>query len=431
MIKNFDNAIEWLTTLHRFGIKLGLEQTRRLCDLCGAPDRALRFIHLAGTNGKGSTGAMLESALYANNMVTGFYSSPHLISARERFRVNGAAVSENDFVEAAEIVRQAAEIMRRENACPTYFEATTVMAMLIFKKYHCDYVVWETGMGGRLDSTNIVTPEVAVITNIALDHEKFLGSTIAEIAAEKAGIIKTDVPVVIGAMPSEAVEVIRATAARLKAPFYDSTQLNPVGGVQEQTVDYQQFICGGESIILALNGVMQQRNAQIVKSVLQVLDLWNDASRRGLQNARWPARIELLCERRFLLDGGHNPDGLNALTETLAVLYPGKKFNWIFGAFADKDYTGGLEIIAPLAKSLRAVKFAEEARLSAEVSEICRKALALGISDCQPVEDLEKYLHKLALDAVPEEPVVIAGSLYLAGEVLSMLEAEEKVFYLH
>ena len=284
MIETFEQAIEWLTTLHRFGIKLGLEQTRRLAALCGSPEKDLHFIHLAGTNGKGSTGAMLESALYHQGFTTGFYSSPHLISPCERFRVNGCAVSEKVFAQAAEVVRTAAEKMRGEGAFVTYFEATTIMAMLIFREHKCDYVVWETGMGGRLDSTNIVTPQVCVITNIALDHEKFLGSTVGEIAAEKAGIIKPGVPVICGRMPEAALSVIRNQAENCRSRCIESAQKEIKSlAVRE---NYQAFELDGEFIELTLNGPMQQRNAAVAVSVLEALGLWNDAAGRGLKNTR-------------------------------------------------------------------------------------------------------------------------------------------------
>ena len=430
MIENFEQALEWLTTLHRFGIKLGLEQTRKLCDLCGSPDRDLRFVHLAGTNGKGSTGAMLERALFENNAISGFYSSPHLLTACERIRINGRAVSEDEFAAAAETVRQAGVIMQQDSMSITYFEATTVMAMLIFKAHKCDWVVWETGMGGRLDSTNIVTPQISVITNIALDHEKFLGSTIKDIAGEKAGIVKAGVPVVCGDMPTEALEVIRERAGNVNAPFYVAAELMKPGRAAIQKVNYQSFECGGSTVELTMNGVMQQRNATLACAVLEIIGLWNAQSRNALKNTRWPARIEVLENGRIILDGGHNPDGLQALVETLKVLYPGRKFRWIFGAFADKDYSSGLKIIAPLAEELFAVGFAEESRLSAAREDVCKTAAACMISKTSPVDDLAGLLKNIK-NGNADLPVIIAGSLYLAGEVLNLLGAEERVINLH
>ena len=434
MIDNFEQACSWLFGLHRFGIKLGLEQTVRLTELCGAATNELKFIHLAGTNGKGSNGAMLERALRNNGYTTGFYSSPHLVSACERIRINGKAISESEFIELAGVLENAVEKMRAEGRQPTYFEAVTAMAMLSFMRHKCDYVVWETGMGGRLDATNIVQPVISVITNIALDHEKFLGDNVSAIASEKAGIVKANAPVVVGQMALEAEEVIRLKAAMVNTEFYRAKDVAPLSDPDKSVmqVNRQEFICNGEKITLKLNGLMQQRNAQLVIAVLKVLNLWNAESREALSQTRWPARIELLKDNRILLDGGHNPDGLTSLTETLKVLYPGKKFDWIFGAFADKDYSNGLKIIAPLAKSLSAVSFAEEARLSAAPEDICSKAKALGIEDCRIVDDLADLLKKISAGekTADELPTVIAGSLYLAGEVLEILEKPEHVLEL-
>ena len=433
MIENFEPACNWLFGLHRFGIKLGLEQTVRLVELCGAADNKLKFIHLAGTNGKGSTGAMLERSLRYNGFTTGFYSSPHLVSACERIRINGKAISESEFIELANVLDKAVEKMRSEGMQPTYFEAVTAMAMLSFMRHDCDYVVWETGMGGRLDATNIVQPIASVITNIALDHEKFLGNNLPAIASEKAGIVKKNAPVIIGQMALEAEEVIRLKAAMVNTRFYRATDVAPLLEPEKSVmqVNYQKFICNGETIELKLNGLMQQRNAQLVIAVLNVLQLWNDKSLKALSETRWPARIDLLKNNRFLLDGGHNPDGLNSLAETLKVLYPGKKFDWIFGAFADRDYSSGLKIIAPLARRLSAVAFAEEARLSASLDDICAKAGALGIKECRKVDDLGAYLRDIEkTDPADGLPTVIAGSLYLAGEVLEILETPEYVLEL-
>ena len=432
MIDNFEQACSWLFGLHRFGIKLGLEQTVRLTELCGAAENNLKFIHLAGTNGKGSTGAMLERALRNNGHTTGFYSSPHLVSACERIRINGKAISESEFIELANVLDSAVERMRAEGSQPTYFEAVTAMAILSFMRHQCDYVVWETGMGGRLDATNIVQPVISVITNIALDHEKFLGCDLASIASEKAGIIKSGTPVVTGCMAEEAEKVIRDRAEFLQTKYYRASDVAPLDYTFEPLVrpGFQQFKCAGETVKLRLNGVMQQRNAQLVIAVLKVLGLWNSKSLEALSLTRWPARIDSVGNGRFILDGGHNPDGLRALAETLKVLYPGKKFKWLFGAFADKDFSGGLAVIAPLVDELYAVGFAEEARLSATPEAIAAEASKCGIEKCQAA-DLKDFLQQELHNAENDKlPVVIAGSLYLAGEVLEVLEKPEFVLSL-
>lgn len=429
-MSSYKEACEWLFNLHRFGIKLGLDQTRQLVDLCGVDDAKLRFIHIAGTNGKGSTGAMLERCLRANGFKTGFYSSPHLVTACERIRIDGEAVSEKDFLAAVDVVAKAVEVMRSRDMLITYFEAITAMALWIFQKHKCDYIVWETGMGGRLDATNIVQPEISVITNIALDHEKFLGSDLPSIASEKAGIVKANTPVVTGFMELEAEEVIRKKAVELAAPYFRAAEVAPLDEdfPAEIAANHQKFVCKNEIIELQLNGLMQRRNAQLVIAVLSVLGFWNKTSQQALAKTRWPGRIEFLRNGCFLLDGGHNPHGLQSLADTLKALYPGKKFDWIFGAFADKDFAGGLEIIAPLAKSLTAAGFAEESRLSAAPEEICRVAAELGINDCRQTDDLKKYLEQVCSNhKAGDLPTVIAGSLYLAGEVLEAIAPADHV----
>ena len=430
MTMSFQEACGWLDGLCLFGIKLGLEQSRELADRCGAPDRGLKFLHIAGTNGKGSTGAMLEHALRGNGCVTGFYSSPHLISVRERIRVGGRAVGEEEFAAAANEVRTACEAMAREGKKPTYFEVMTVMALLVFRRRHCDWIVWETGMGGRLDATNIVVPKVSVITTIALDHQKYLGNTLTEIAGDKAGIVKPGVPVVIGAtVPDEARRVIKTRAREMAAPVLDAGKRFPVGELRLNSDGSQSFAAGPHRITLALAGAMQRSNCQSVLAVLEAVGMLNAVSLAALAQTRWPGRAELCCRKRVLVDGGHNPEGLAALCALLRERWPDRKFRWVFGAFADKDYTGGLRLIAPLADSLEAVGFAEGSRLSAAPEEIVKQARELGIAECRADRKLPEILAETLRGTAefPETPLIVGGSLYLAGEALALLREEERV----
>ena len=221
---------------------------------------------------------------------------------------------------------------------------------------------------------------------------------------------------------------------QLNAPVIEAEKFSPLHEkIQPQTgLGYQQFSCGGDIVELQLNGVMQQRNTQIAVSALKVLQKWNSVALEALKQVRWPGRMALIGNGRFLLDGGHNPDGLSALCETLQTLYPGRKFKWVFGAFADKDYTGGLKLIAPLAESLDAAAFAEGSRLSAAPEDICCKAKELNIKNTACIKDLAAYLNQAMQEkANPDDlPTVIAGSLYLAGEVLSVIETPESVLNL-
>src|SRR5437879_5865788 len=230
----YPQAIQFLYALRLFGLKLGLENTFKLAALAGNPQKKLRFIHVAGTNGKGSTCAMLESIYRAAGLRVGLFTSPHLVSFRERIQVNRELIGEADVVRLVAELREQCrtgfqpvstvkstgpEQGDRRDACPTFFEVVTVMALRYFKEQKCDLVIWETGMGGRLDATNIVTPLASVITNIDFDHQEWLGDTLAKIACEKAGIIKPGVPVITATDASEALEVIEQTARKKTAPL--------------------------------------------------------------------------------------------------------------------------------------------------------------------------------------------------------------------
>lgn len=407
-----------------FGIKPGLEATRELMSRVGNPDRDLKFIHLAGTNGKGSTGAMLESALRSAGFTTGFYSSPHLIDIRERFRVNGRAVPPKEFEIYAGELAQAARQRTGKEFCFTYFEFTTVLAALIFARAGVDVVVWETGMGGRLDATNIVNPIASVITNIALDHQAYLGNTIEQIAREKAGIIKPGVPIFYGVMPQEAQKIIltqaRAVGAVPNGPGAEITtppRYEIVNGKILQHFEYQKH-----DISLSLIGPMQRRNFRTVYSVLKFLhsryDLDLERALLGLANVRWPARCQQLNER-LIVDGAHNPDGLSALTEALQEFSPHEKFCIIFAGFRDKDVVANLKLIAPLAAEFIFVPIQEADRPSYSSLELCQLASQISQVPARGADNALLAVNEALANS--KYRIIVAGSLYLAGEVLSGL----------
>ncbi len=421
---------QYLDSLSMFGIKLGLDSVSELMRRAGNPDRDLKFIHLAGTNGKGSTGAMLECALRSAGFTTGFYSSPHLVDIRERFRVNGRAVTATDFETYA---GELAEVIRKNSSEEfrfTYFEFTTVLAALIFARAGVDVVVWETGMGGRLDATNMVNPIASVITNIALDHQVYLGDTIEKIASEKAGIIKAGVPLFYGVMPEEAQKVLLERARQLGSPTYGpgvevekNIGYQTEGGVLVQKFDYE-----GHRIGLPLLGAMQRRNFRTVYAVLKFmsskygLDL--NLALKGLSQVRWPARCQQLNERLFV-DGGHNPDGLQALCEALSEVSPGEKFRIIFAGFKDKDVAESLREIAPLAAEFVFVPLHESDRPSYSGSELCTMAKGLVEVPCRATDNALLAVNEALID--PNLRVLVAGSLYLAGEVLGGLAEPSQV----
>ena len=408
------NTAEFIDSLNMFSIRLGLDAACELARRAGNPERSLRFIHLAGTNGKGSVSAMLERSLRESGLRTGLYTSPHLIDVRERFRINGNSVSVEQFNRQGELL---AALGGKDFS---YFEFATILAMMIFKAEKCDVVIWETGMGGRLDATNIVTPVLSIITNIALDHVDHLGDTTAKIAAEKAGIIKPEVPLVCGRLDDDARKVIRETAARWHAPVYECRAETPASArlTMKSNGVVQHFKYDNRQIALALPGKMQRENFRIVYEALMLLsEIFHfdfDRALQSLDQVRWPGRFQTI-NSRILLDGGHNPDGTAALAEALGELCPGEKFTTVYAAFADKngrecvknlaDFTGHFIFTSPGSCSRKSFSgteledFASQYNISAE-------------AESDPVAAVEKAL------AVSERRVVISGSLYLAGEIL-------------
>ena len=380
--------------MQRFGLKLGLENTFRLAALAGNPQERLRFIHVAGTNGKGSTCAFLESIYRAAGLKVGLFTSPHMVSFRERIQINRTLISEPD------VARLVDEF--HGDASFTFFEGVTVMALKYFAEQQCDVVVWETGLGGRLDSTNIVTPLASIITNVQLDHQQWLGQTLPEIAFEKAGIIKPGVPVITAA-EEPGLAVIAETAAQRGAPL---TVIAPLEG-------YELGLAGAHQ---RLNAALAAATAQVLSTILPVSEA---GIQRGLKNAHWAGRLQLVARekgRRILIDGAHNPAGAQTLAHALAHEFAGLKPAIIFGAMADKDCAGICRILAPLASSLLlcpvgSARTADPHALAA----LSREANpAVPISVCEGVGDA---LQRSAAEAF----VVVTGSLHFIGEAVERL----------
>ena len=414
-MNNFDGD-KYFANLDMFGIRLGLDDIRKHLEAVGNPQEKLRFIHIAGTNGKGSTGAMLECALRGAGLKTGFFTSPHLIDIRERFRVNGKTIDRARFDAATEKLAKLSEGRRT-----TYFEFATVLAIMIFCEENCDVVVWETGMGGRLDATNAVYSTVSVITNIAFDHQNHLGNTLAAIAGEKAGILKKDVPLFYGELAPEAKEVILAKAAEVGIPATGPLEDTPDAFTSEEreTGFVQNFLYQGKNITLGLPGRMQRENFRIVYNVLQYLaeKLEFDFGKAlaALAFVRWPARLDKI-EERVIVDGGHNPDGIRALTESIKELLPGEKFTIVFGAFKDKDAAQSLPLYKDIAAEFIMIPNFEEGRKCHTPEELVAMANALGIAARTAPSGPEAV--DLALETT-DRRVLVSGSLFLAGDVLA------------
>ena len=405
----YSQAIQFLYSLRWFGAKLGLRNTLRLAALAGSPHQRLRFIHVAGTNGKGSTCAMLESIYRGSGLRVGLFTSPHLVSFGERIQVDRQPISEDEVVRLVSGLQPLlAQFTREEH--PTFFEVVTVMALQYFLSRQCDLVIWETGLGGRLDATNIVTPLVSIITNIQYDHQKWLGETLASIAAEKAGIIKPGVPVVTGAENAEALEVIAAEARRQNAPL----TLVPAQAAHNPPLD---------TIHLSLLGEHQKMNAAVAIAAVRTLSSRlpvNPAQiRSGLEHIHWPGRLQLVRRRSgqsVLLDGAHNTAGARTLAAALPELFPGANPALVLGILRDKDWIAMCQILAPLARRILLVPVHSERTAEPHgLGEACRSA--------NPNAKVEEFASlKAALAATAQEPfVTVAGSLYLIGEAMELL----------
>ena len=404
----YAGAIQFLYGLQLFGANFGLENTRRLAALAGNPQDKLRFIHVAGTNGKGSTCAMLESIYRAAGLRVGLFTSPHLVSFRERIQVNRRLISEPQLVRLIEKLRPLLGRFPPDNHL-TLFEVVTVMALKFFADQKCDLVIWETGLGGRLDATNIVTPLASVITNIGLDHQQWLGDTPAKIAAEKAGIIKPGVPVVTATVAPEARSVIKKTARAKNAPLQIVTAWTSRPGRSQLPAppwlgDHQKT---NAAVALATVAVLQR-----------IIPVTEKQIRAGLALAKWPGRLQLIPKKsggKILLDGAHNPDGADALARTLRKSFKFRR-TLILGVLEDKNWRQICRTLAPLAVRILTVPVASERTASAAaLAAACRPANARAeIIACS---SLTEALEKSRADVF----VIVTGSLYLVGEALERL----------
>ena len=399
----------WSTT------RLGLGRTQELLAALGDPQKKLKFIHVAGSNGKGSACAMFDAILRAAGYKTGLYISPYIQTFHERMQINGENIPGEKLAALTERVRAIAEGMEDH---PSEFELVTAIAMQYFYEARCDVVVLEVGMGGALDSTNAIdAPEVAVITNIGLEHTEYLGDTIEEIAETKAGIIKPGCACVCYDGAREATETVRAVCEKQSVPFtgVDFSRLKPLAA----SLDGQRFAWDGREYNLALLGPHQLHNAALVLTGLEALRArgWSipeAAVTAGLETVKWPARLEVLNRAPlFLLDGGHNPQCAAALANALDALLPGETFVFLAGVLADKDYPAILSRLLPYAREFVCVT--PDSPRALEASELAAYLKSLGAEaaacDAVPAGVAE------AVERAGAGGVVAFGSLYLAGAV--------------
>jgi dihydrofolate synthase / folylpolyglutamate synthase len=411
----YKQALAWLYSLQRFGIKLGLENTRRLlAELArsggfqaavGDLEIALpwKVVHVAGTNGKGSVCAMIDSICRAQGYRTGLFTSPHLVTFRERIRVNGEMVSKDAIANGLTAIRN---VVADWDPHPTFFEVTTALALKCFSEAEMDVVILETGIGGRLDATNAVQSDVSVITQIDFDHKEWLGNTLAEIASEKAGIIKPAIPVVCAPQRPAAEKVIRVRAADCDAPLEFVTEWY-------------------DGSPIALRGQHQKQNAAVAIAALRAakIDVDDSAIARGLATVDWPARFQK-WDQRTIIDGAHNPAATRALAETWREVFSDQKATLILAILSDKALCAICEALAPIADSVILPRIrSERAAAPEELAKVLSK-----ITPPLPYSIAPTVGEALNLARSKPNPILITGSLHFAGEVLAHLRGEPAAF---
>jgi dihydrofolate synthase / folylpolyglutamate synthase len=481
----YGETVQYLYGLQQHGIKFGLDNITNLLSALHDPHKAFSSVHIAGTNGKGSTSAIIASLLQSAGLRVGLFTSPHLVSFTERIRINGKPITEHDVIRLADEVRGV--VSQSAGLSPTFFEVVTAMALLFFERKKTDIAVIEVGMGGRLDATNILSPEVSVITNISFDHKEFLGRSLGEIAFEKAGIIKKSIPVVASLQGPEAKAVIeqRAKEERAALFFYGNDfsadmKKEDVTGI---TFDYADNAMTIRDLELPLAGMHQMQNASVaIKAATLVIkkcplppspapplkggeknssssllplskwkkggvsipsplagegkgegdgkspnEPWIHCIREGLRNVKWPGRLEFISEKPpVLIDGAHNPAAAAVLAQALkrTFLQKYKKIIMILGIMNDKDIKGIMEPLLPLASHIICTSPAGSRAASAET--LAEVAASLGFPAAQMTRTVKEALGIATQIAMHQAPsttplIIVTGSFYTAGETKEML----------
>ena len=420
---NYPDSVRFLYALGNEArtAELGLARMSALLEALGNPHRGVAFVHVAGTNGKGSTCAMIEAGARAAGLRTGLYTSPHLVEPTERIRIDGEPVSADRFAAAFECVHEAAERLLRQGALevhPSYFETVTAMALVLFKELAVDLAVLEVGLGGRLDATNVVTPRLSVITPVDFDHEKYLGKSLEAITAEKAGILKPGVPAVFAV---QRPEVARTLEARASAAGVAAVWVEQRWRAEQVEVDAagSSFVAAGAGRIrirCPLAGEHQITNTLTAITALDCLGVAGEAIRDGIAQARWPGRLERIAETpEIVLDGAHNPAGARALAAHIERFYSGRRVWLVYGAMRDKAVAEMAAILFPLAEEVIATAPAQpravRPELIRELADHPRLRTAANLAAALRLLDA----------AAPQDAVFITGSLFLVGEARALL----------
>lgn len=419
----YSEAVDYISSVYWIEREKGLKRINSLLKLLGNPEKELSFIHVAGTNGKGSTCAMLESIFRNAGYTTGLFTSPHLCKYNERIKVNNCDISDDEFCEYAESIYHAASKM---DELPTVFEKLTAMSILYFAKKKCNIVIMEVGMGGEFDSTNFIeAPLISVIASIGFDHMAQLGDTLSEIAKAKAGIIKESCPVVTVEQPAEVMQVLNCTASDNNSLLYVAKSITDKLVETTPFDNTIQLFKEEPPVSIKLPGTYQLVNISLVLEVIKVFNkicikkklvsIDDHSITCGLQTVFWPARFEILSKKPvFILDGAHNAHGIKAVTESLKKLYNSKKLIYIMGVMKDKNFPEMIDMICKNAKTVIAVKTGSDRALSAdEIIELVGKN---GI-ECLSFDEIPQAVQYAMRISRDDDVICCLGSLYLAGEV--------------
>ena len=423
---NYTEALEYIHSISWTFCKPGLERIEKLCEALGNPQKKLKFIHVAGTNGKGSFCSMLSSILVAEGYKVGLYTSPYIKVFNERMRVNGENIPDQRLADLTERVKPIADAMTDR---PTEFELITAIAFLYFAEEKCDMVVLEAGMGGRLDSTNIIdTSILSVITGISLDHTAFLGDTVEKIALEKAGIIKDSVPVLFGGEDESAAAVILNKATERNTKLYrpDYSRIENL----KSTLSGTSFEYKGRSVKLNLLGLYQPRNASLVLEAVELLrksgmNISEASVNEGFENARWPARFEIISSSPLMIfDGAHNPEGIASAVESIRYYFGSEKVIVVSGVLRDKDYNYIANRLSEIASSAFTLTPDNTRALPGE--EFASLLSGLGIESRANTSIGEALIGARERSADTGEAIVCLGSLYTYVDVIAELEKINK-----
>ncbi|MGG1635499.1 bifunctional folylpolyglutamate synthase/dihydrofolate synthase [Paenibacillus sp. NRS-1760] len=438
-LQSYREAVDWITGLIPFGIRPGLDRIEELMERLDNPHRRLKFIHIAGTNGKGSTCAYLTSVLLRGGYDVGTFTSPYITKFTNRFQYNGIDIEEETLLRLAnELKPHVDELAQTELGSPTMFEVSTALAILFYAKVtYPDYVVWETGLGGRLDVTNIVQPVVSVITNIGHDHMDKLGDTIAAVASEKAGIIKAGIPVISAVTQPEAIEVIKQAAEGKKSTLYLLGEQFHETAISvrenEQTFRFDNLFRSIEPLTITLNGAHQRTNAAVAVMTLEILRQYNalviedDVLAEGLQKAAWPGRLEMVSDQpRILVDGAHNPEGAESLVDALKNTYKYDRLHLMMGMLENKNHQDVLKHILPIVDTLIVTE--PDYRMKKDASALAD--LVREMRQQQPDQyafelvvesNWQAALQKLQQLTGETDLGVVTGTLYLIADVRSRI----------